>query len=281
MNSFCGVVPVLLLIAGSISASEIYVNNLTGRDADDGLIPNARQGNSGPVQSLARAGRLAGFGDTIILANTGTPYYGSLSLVGERHSGTRLRPFAIIGNGATVSGLRSVPREGWRKQTGKLWKLTSTRKGFYQILRDGQRLPEYIPENGVNPLEALVPGQWASWRGSIYFHQDGIDTPETQDFAFTADQTGISLHQVSNVLIVDVTLQHFRFDGIHAQGLCDGVELQNVNSVENGRAGIASSGASTIDIFGGRVERNGRHQILITNRSKAITHEQTKHEELE
>jgi hypothetical protein len=43
--------------------------------------------------------------------------------------------------------------------------------------------------------------------------------------------------------------------------------------MENGRAGIVSSGASQIDIFGGTVERNGRHQVLAINRSFVTTHD--------
>ena len=267
----------ILLAAGTASASEIYVDNLNGRDRDDGLLPVGRQGSSGPVQSLARASQIARFADVIVLKNTGTPYYGSLSLTGRRHSGNQSHPFVVFGNGATISGLRSVPPEGWRKEGlrkdgPQLWKLTLTRKGYYQLLRDGRPLPETIPEEGACPLETLPPGQWVSWRGSLYFRQDGSDSPDLQNFAVTADQTGISLHKVSYVLIVDVKVEHFRFDGIHAQGLCEHVELDHVTSIENGRAGVVASGASRIDIFGGDIARNGRHQILALDRSTAEQH---------
>ena len=259
----------LMLLAESASAREIFVDNQVGRDGNDGLVAVNTEGMSGPVRSLGRAVEIASFGDVVVLGNTGTPYYDSLSLMGERHSGTALRPFAIIGNGATLSGLRSVPPEGWRKQGPKLWKLTLTRKGFYQLLRNGQPLKEYIPDAGGNPLEALAPGQWVSWRGSLYFHQDGIDEPTEQAFAYTADQTGISMHSVRNVLVTDLTLQHFRFDGLHAQGLCENIELNNVVAIENGRAGVVSSNCSSINIFGGTIARNGRHQILAIGHSTA------------
>lgn len=267
MSRHLSILTMLLLAAGTASAKEIYVDNLSGRDSDDGLVAVPRQGNTGPVRSLARATQLARFADTIILKNTGTPYYESLSLTGHRHSGSESFPFMIVGNGSIISGLRAVPPEGWRKQAPQLWKLTLSRKGFYQLLRDGKPLPEFIPDVGVNPLETLEPGQWVSWKGSLYFRQDSSETPEAQNFAVTADQTGISLHQVSNVQIVDVTLQHFRFDGLHAQGLCDNIELDNVSAVENGRAGIVASGASTIAVFGGEIARNGRHQFLAIDRS--------------
>jgi hypothetical protein len=261
----------LMFVAGSAFASEIYVHNTIGRDSDDGVSFEAREGRTGPVRTLARAAQIAQFGDVIVLRNTGIPYYDSISLTGNRHSGTRLRPFVIQGNGATLSGLRSVPREGWRKEGPQLWKLTLTRKGYYQLLRDGRPLTEMIPEPGVDPRTALPPGQWVSWRGSLYFRQDGINPPDDQAFAYTADQTGISLHQVSHVLIMDLTLQHFRFDGLHAQGLCDGIVLDNVASLENGRGGVVSSGASSIELIGGKIAGNGRHQLLVLDRSKATT----------
>lgn len=263
----------LLIASTTAFAREIFVDNVAGRDADDGQVPIATQAGSGPVRTLTRAARLARPRDTIILNNTGTPYYDSLSLTGQRHSGDPNAPFVVIGNGATISGLRSVPPDGWRKVRDNLWKLTLTRKGYYQLLRNGKPLTEFVPDPGSDPLASLPRANWVSWQGSLYFRQDGISTPDTQAFSVTCDQTGISLHHVSNVLIVDVNLEHFRFDGLHAQGTCNNVELQNVTSVENGRAGIVSSGASHIDIFGGTVERNGRHQFLTFDRSSATRHE--------
>ena len=251
-------------------AGEIYVDSSMGRDAYDGASVEARGANSGPVATLARAVQLAQFSDVIVLRNTGIPYYGSISLTGERHSGTRYHPFVIEGNGATISGLRAVPPGSWQRIGPKLWKLTLTRKGYYRLLRNGRSLPEYVPEDGLEPFSKLKPGYWVAWRGSLYFRQDGDNPPEDQAFAFAADQTGISLHQVSNLLITNVTLQHFRFDGLHAQGLCDGIVLDNVTSIENGRAGIVSSGASRIELFGGKIAGNGRHQLLVVDRSFAI-----------
>jgi hypothetical protein len=258
-----------VLVAGSAFANEIFVDNSMGRDANDGEMPDLSDARTGPVRTLSRAVQLAKMGDTIVLTNNGIPYYDSLSLTGERHSGTPYQPFVIDGNGATLSGLRSLPPEGWRKVAPKLWKVTFTRKGFYQLLRNGRPLPEFRPENGLDPLQKLESGHWVAWRGSVYFHQDTVNPPTEQFFAYTADQTGISLHSVRNVLIKNLTLQHFRFDGVHAQGICDKIELENVSCVENGRAGVVSSGGSTVELFGGSVARNGRHQILAIGRSTA------------
>ena len=250
--------------------ADIFVDNTIGRDSYNGLIPTLGEAKAGPVRSLTRAAQLAQQGDMINLANTGIPYYDSLSLTGERHSGTPNFPFVVNGNGATLSGLRSIPSEGWQQQAKNLWKLTSTRKGYYQLLRDTELVPEFLISQPGDPLSSLPPGHWMSWRGSLYFRQDGHIPPTQQSFAFSADQTGISLHRVRNVVIANLKLQHFRFDGLHAQGLCRNIELDDVTSKENGRAGIVASGGSNIELFGGKVERNGRHQILAIDRSTAI-----------
>lgn len=250
------------------SASDIYVDNLIGNDMFDGMLVQPTDQGSGPVRTLHRAMHLAGFGDRIVLTRTGGVYYDSLSLTGIRHSGTSERPFTIIGNGATLSGARSVPPEGWRRSGPDLWKLTLTRKGFYRLMRDGRSLPELQPEANVNPLETLAAGQWTAWRGDVYFRAEG-DPPTTQSFAYSADQTGLSLYQVEHVRIVGLTLRDFRFDGLRAQNMCRDVTLEDVNCVNNGRAGIAVSGSSRIEMVGGSLAENGRHSLLVSNPAAA------------
>ena len=259
---------------GKASAGDIYVDNLIGNDMFDGALALPLDQGSGPVRTLRRAMHLAGFGDRIVLTQAGGVYYDSLSLTGTRHSGTSERPFTIIGNGATLSGARSVPPQGWRRTGPNLWKLTLTRKGFYRLLRDGQSLPELQHTSGANPLETLAAGQWTAWRGDVYFRADG-DAPTTQSFAYSAEQTGLSLYQVEHVRIVDLTLRDFRFDGLRAQNMCRGVTLENVNCLNNGRAGIAVSGTSRIEMTGGSLAENGRHSLLVSNPATADLREVT------
>ncbi|MEK6257652.1 MAG: right-handed parallel beta-helix repeat-containing protein [Planctomycetota bacterium] len=255
-------------------ASDIYVDNLLGNDSFDGQLVLPIDSGSGPVRTLRRAMHLAGFGDRIVLTQAGGMYYDSLSLTGTRHSGTSERPFTIIGNGATISGARAVPQQGWRRTGPDLWKLTLTRKGFYRLLRDGQSLPELQPEAGANPLETLAAGQWTAWRGDVYYRADG-DAPTTQSFAYAAEQTGLSLYQVEHVRIVGLTLRDFRFDGLRTQNMCRGVTLENVNCLNNGRAGIAVSGTSHIEMVGGSLAENGRHSLLVSNPATANLREVT------
>jgi hypothetical protein len=254
--------------AGQTVAGDIYVDNLIGNDIFDGQLERPIDSGSGPVRTLRRAMELTGFGDQIVLVRPGATYYDSLSLTGRRHSGSTFRPFTIIGNGATLSGLRAVPPEGWRHAGNDLWKLTLTRKGFYRLLREGRPLPESRHEGGANPLESLAAGHWTAWRGDVYFRPEGV-APTEQPFSYAAEQTGLSLYQVDNVHIVDLTLRDFRFDGLHAQNLCRNVTLENVSCLNNGRSGIAVSGTSRVEVIGGTLAENGRHQVLVSNKATA------------
>ncbi len=256
------------------SAGDIFVDNQIGNDMFDGELALPIDQGSGPVRTLHRAMHLAGFGDRIVLTQAGGVYYDSLSLNGARHSGTTQRPFTIVGNGATLSGARAVPREGWRRAGPDLWKLTLTRKGFYRLLRDGRSLPELQPEAHLNPLETLAAGQWTAWHGEIYFRADG-DAPTTQSFAYAAEQTGLSLYQVEHVRIENLTLRDFRFDGLRAQNMCRGVTLENVNCLNNGRAGLAVTGTSHIEMIGGSIAENGRHSLLVSSPATASLREVT------
>ena len=86
-----------------VCAADIFVDNLIGDDAFDGALEHPVDIGSGPVKSLHRAMQLAGFADRIVLTRRGAVYFDSLSLTGGRHSGSVVRPFTIIGNGATLS----------------------------------------------------------------------------------------------------------------------------------------------------------------------------------
>ena len=264
----CGVVCGAWALAGSASAENFYVDNLNGRDINDGLTQVPLNALTGPVRSINRALQLAGSGDTISIANTGRPYYESLALVGHRLGGVQHVPFTILGNGATLSGLRQLPRSGWRRVTPELWQVSFTRKGFYRILRNGLSAPEFRPDSQEGILESLPPGQWCVWKGSIYFRQDSIVEPPEERFDFAADEVGITLYQVEHVRIVDLKIEHFRLDGIHAQNMCQAIELEGITSRENGRAGLAVGGSSSVMFLAGRLSKNGRHSALITGRGR-------------
>lgn len=261
----------LSVFTGTISAENYYVNNLNGRDRNDGLVETPVHTISGPVQTIRRALELVGSGDTINLANTGTPYYESISFVGLRHSGVKSIPLTLAGNGATLSGLRGLPRQGWNQAGKGLWQLSFSRKGDCVLLRNGFLVTEHRPDESASILETLPVGQWAAHRGSVYFRQDGIVDPTMERFDYGAADMGITFYQVEHVRIQDLIVQHFRIDGINAYNMTHGIILDNVTTRENGRAGLAVGGTSSVRMLGGNSESNGRHSVLITGKGSLET----------
>ena len=113
MRTFLGVCLLLVLWSTPAPGREIFVDNLSGNDRFNGQQPRGTAELFGPVRTIARALRLAGAGDVILLAKNKEPYRESISLVGSRHSGTAKDPFVIRGNGAILDGSVPVPARAW------------------------------------------------------------------------------------------------------------------------------------------------------------------------
>lgn len=258
-----GAVVASTLMASIVEAGVIYVDNRLGNDLFDGTLPAPTGGNVGPVRTLQRALRLADGYDTLLLTNTGVPYTGSISLVGGRLSGSDVAPLTIDGQGATLSGWQEIPTGSWQQETADLWSLALTRKGYYVFTRGEELLPAFGLARGESPV-TIPDGHWGTREGRIYL-KTSEDRPPTDDqFGFAAHQTGITLHQVRNVRIANLTVEYFRFDGIHAQNDCANIVLENVTLRRNGRAGLAVSGAASLKIVSSTIQENGEASLLIS-----------------
>src|SRR5688572_7046982 len=109
---------VLLVLFVSLSAVEshardLFVNNVDGDDLWTGAVAEAGAPD-GPTRTIAKALRISGPGDRIVIAKTDRPYEECISLVGSKHSGTLEHPFIVEGNGAVLSGSSRVPHELWK-----------------------------------------------------------------------------------------------------------------------------------------------------------------------
>lgn len=260
----------LLLMAQPLAADTLYVDNRVGDDAFDARSPRAINAVSGPTRSITRALSRAGAGDTVIIANHGIPYYETLTLEGSRFSGAGGNPFIIVGNGALISGSRRMRPDAWEYEGSALWKFTPVRKGHYLLLEGNAPLPEKPLAHGAPALPTLATKTWCAWRGSIYY-QAGPDpgqTPADLPLAFAYEQVGITLYDVQNVIIRDLTITHFRLDGVNAHDRCQGVILQNVKLLENGRAGLAVGGSSLVGLKDSMAAGNRVSQLLISEKAQ-------------
>lgn len=263
--AFLSVASILLNVATSATAEVYYVNNRTGADRNDGLVETPLSNITGPVKSISQALKLASFADTINVANTGVPYYDNLSFQGEKHSGDPVRPFRLIGNGATITGAMVVPEGAWREAARDVWKVTPFRKGFFQLLRDGKALPEVRLAAGEkwDSIPNLEVDQWCAWRGSIYYRIERLTEPSTLKMSIARRSCGITVFAAHNIVISDLTIQHFRLDGVNLHDLATDIQLEKLTLRENGRAGFAIGGSSTARISGSDIERNRNHSVLI------------------
>jgi hypothetical protein len=248
---------------------EVFVDNAGGDDRFSGQQPRDPGGMGGPVRTLAKALRLAGPGDSIVLAKTDAPYRESLSLTGSRHSGAAQQPFAIQGNGAILDGSVPAPGEAWELYKGAIFRLRSRATGYPQLFIDGRpAVRVFAPQAAKRPPE-LQPRQWCSLEGRIYFCVEKTKLPGDYKLSYAHDQTGITLFHVEYVRIANLTVQGFQVDGISLCNSAREVSLSNVTCRGNGRSGVAVGGASQATIDASLLGNNGQAQLLTLPYSEA------------
>jgi hypothetical protein len=259
----------LLVLTGLARGETLYVDSRLGDDRNDGLTASDEGGGNGPLRTLRRALEIAQQGDEVRLTNNGAPYYGGVTLFGDRHSGRPGGAFTITGNGAVLSGAKPVPEQSWELVRGTIWRLVPVRKAYYQLLLDGSTIPEAACPPDAKTLPDLQVGQWCAWRGAIYYRTEGGGDPNRMNFALADDEAGLTLLDVHDVVIRDLTLRHFRLDGVNAHDRCREVLLERVTSTENGRAGATVAGTSQIYLLDSELTANRVHSLLITERGEA------------
>ena len=247
-------------------AAEWFVDNRLGDDAMDGQSRLVVSEFNGPTFSISRALGRSKSGDTIHVANQGIPYYESLQVVGPRFSSRGSGALTIEGNGAIISGARPVPVEEWKSLGNDVWRFTPFRKGFFQLIQQGQALPEVACLPNAPRLPDLPPGHWCAWRGSIYYRTPpgGLSTPRDVPLEFAGDEVGVTLLDAHSVVLRNLELRHFRLDGVNVHDRCDSVFLENLRLVQNGRAGLAVGGTAKVRIVESILEDNRRADLLNT-----------------
>jgi hypothetical protein len=266
----------ILTVAGALAAALpvaeaaiLYVDNRQGRDVYDGSAPEPIDIAAGPVRTIGRALRLAGPGDTIIVANTGVAYNGPVALATSNNGGFPGLPLTIVGNGAVVDGSQPVDPAAWIKISPGLWRMTPWRKGTYLLLDEGAPLPEQPRLRNLSGLAEMPEGRWTAYRGSIYLRLPELDAPADHALGLAWEPVGLSLYKVEYVVIRDLTFQHFQVDGVNVHDLCANVVLDNVRSLENARAGVTVAGSSAVTLRNCELAGNGRASLLILEKAGA------------
>jgi len=258
-------VAVIGLMASHAAASDVFVNNLTGDDHFDGRFAASQGGASGPARSLAKALRIAGPGDRIVVANTGVAYHESVSLSGLRHSGLGFRPLVIDGNGATLDG--SAPAVGWEPVGGDLFRFRPERMAFGMLFLQGKPLARVATGPAGQKPPPLAPLRWTLANGWIYFRVEPDRLPQQYALSYANLQVGLTLYKVEQVAITNFVVQGFELDGINCQDSRQ-VTLDHITARWNGRSGIAVCGASRATLDACLAEGNGQSQLHIEGTSE-------------
>ncbi len=262
----------LLLAVSPAGARDIFVDNVAGDDASTGVHPRNMPGQTGPVRTITKALRLAGYGDRIVLTATERPYRESVALVGTRRSGYSFAPFTIEGNGATLDGSKPVPADAWQNHAGAVFRFKPPRLGPQQLFLDDRPAEQVAVDAAADGPATLKPLQWCQLGGQIYFSVEMTKLPEDYPLSYAARQVGITLLHVDRVLIRNLTVQGFQLDGINAHNNARRVTIVGVTCRGNGRSGIAVGGASLVNINDCVLGNNGRAQLLSLPHSETHLH---------
>jgi hypothetical protein len=263
MRNACWGVILSCLLVGNAAARDIFVDNAGGDDKNNGLHAQNQGDKASPVRTIAKALRLARAGDRIVLANSDQPYRECVALVGTRHSGmARLMPFIFDGNGATLDGSAPIPAEDWTHFRDNIFCFRP--KSLIQpVLFYGGRAiqPLPLPQGTENPPR-LEPLQWCAIHGAIYFAVDAKRLPPDYKLSYAELPTGITLYQVDQVVIRNLTIRGFGADGVAAAVGARNVVLNNVTCTANGQSGVSVRGGAQVNIVSCKLAGNGQSQLL-------------------
>jgi hypothetical protein len=264
------VILLVLLLASPTLARDLYVNNLSGSDLLNGRTPQP-QGINGPVQTITKALRIAGPGDRIVLTDTGTPYREAVTVQAGRNSGFSPEiPFVIDGYGAVIDGSIPVPDDTWEFVTDDIFRFAPDIKSHQVLLLGGQPAIRVPTERGQQELPKLEPLQWCLLNGYIYFRVEPNRLPPQYFPACAGAWTGITIYEARDVIIRNVIVRGFAFDGVNAHDNAFNVRLEDVLCRDNGRSGFSIGGASRVTLE--RCEATFNHTVQLRTEGYSHAH---------
>ena len=99
---------------------------------------------------------------------------------------------------------------------------------------------------GASEIPALEPMQWCLFHGYIYLRVKPGEVPQLHYPSCSGLQTGITIYDVQNVTVKNVTIRGFALDGINAHDNGFAVKLEDVVAQDNGRSGYSIGGACQV-----------------------------------
>jgi len=249
--------------AGQANGAELVVDNLRGSDVqakNDGIRTQS------PYKTLQRAINNAIMGDSIRLVETGQPYRECVSINTNNALGTAYFPLIIEGSGVTLDGTRPLGVLDWSAMGADLFELNFRSPGYVKFLAaSDQPTPENLGH--VSELSQLKPFQYGRNTGSVFFKSRPGETPQGYGLRVSAEQTGLTLYDVGNLIIRNLNVVGYRLDGINCHDLVNNVRFENLVVTHNGRSGISVGGSSQVLVINSSAASNGESQVRTEGQS--------------
>ncbi|MDR1382888.1 MAG: right-handed parallel beta-helix repeat-containing protein [Planctomycetaceae bacterium] len=266
-SSFYFVMISVLLNGYSLSAKDVYVNNLIGNDNNLGQLADLTNGTAGPLKTIGRAIALSDQGDRIILASTPIPYKETICLFGKKQSGDEFTPFFIEGNGAILDGSDSLPIESWRYFGGNIFRFQPSNLTHFQLFEDGLPLKRVEAQPNAKTPPFLRQMEWCICSGFVYLCLENFKRPQDYRFSYSERTTGITVMQANNVRINNLVVQGFQIDGIAVVNNTKNVVFDNVIVRGNGRNGLTIGASSSVAVNYSLLGDNNTAQIDVAKDS--------------
>jgi hypothetical protein len=248
------------LLADQGLAVDLFVNNLFGDDRNNGQGAATVSHGNGPVRSVGKALRLARAGDRIIIQpNDGEPYRECITLQGGAHSGSGDVVLEIVGNGAVLDGSLSLAEATWEVVGEDSYATRPPKMSFQQLFLDGQPAVRVMGTGDAIPR--LEPRQWCLWKGQIVFRTDAGRIPSSYNPSCCGHPVAITLYEVHDVVIRDLTIRGYQLDGVNAHDNVTRCDLVGISASENGRSGFSIGGASRVRLESCNASGNGAAQV--------------------
>ena len=261
LTTFSLTITLSLAMPGASLAADIFVNNRLGADSNDGTAAEAEGGRHGPCATITTALRRVQAGDRIILAKTGRPYRESITLHGGNNSGTALGSFVLQGNGAVLDGSAEVPKGQWKHARDSIFRFQPRRLHHQQLFLDDVPAKRRQIDPKAKQLPDLKPREWCIYQQAIYFCAGRGKIPENYSIRYAVLPVGITLFEVHDVVITNLTVQGFQLDGVNAHDGVTDCLLENLRCRGNGRSGVSIGGASRVKVSACLIGSNGIVQL--------------------
>lgn len=244
----------VLACVSPVRSDDWFVDNVSGTDRAVGNVEDQ------PLRTIQAALDRAGPGDRIILKKSGQPYREQLSICGARNSGLEGRPLEIVGNGATLEGADLIRGTIWEAIGEDRFQVRPNRLSHQLLYLNGRPL-EKVACGPNGELPDLKPLQWTQRDGWIIVRTEPGKAPYQYEFSCCRRSVGITVYQAHDVLIRDLVIQGFQFDGVNVHDLSQDIAVEGCVLRGNGRSGLSIGGASRANAASCLVGDNGQAQI--------------------